>query len=194
MVIVPGGTEAACLAPRPLRALPGIGLATDQRVAAAGRAVIGDLAALDDTQIEALLPSSHGIELRDRARGIDPCPVDPSATQAVSIGHKRTFPHDVDDPHLLADHVERLASLVTERLLRDGRGAGTVTVKLCYPDFSIHSRAASAQLAIDDKVEITRLAQMALTRALAGRPPPVRRIGVSVTRLVSGAQLPLPPT
>ena len=36
--------------------------------------------------------------------------------------------------------------------------------------------------------------QQALDRALADRPPPVRLLGVSVSRLVPGAQLRLPPT
>ena len=44
-------------------------------------------------------------------------------------------------------------------------------------------------LATDDEAEIMRLALVALQRALADRPPPVRLLGVSVTRLVPGAQL-----
>ncbi|MBM3697413.1 MAG: hypothetical protein FJW78_02865, partial [Actinobacteria bacterium] len=119
--------------------------------------------------------------------------VDPSSSPAVTIGHERTFTDDIDDPEVLASHAERLAVRVTERLRRDGRGAGTVTVKLRYPDFQIQSRAASAEMATDDEAEIIRLAQVALGRALADRPPPVRLLGVSVTRLVPGAQLSLPP-
>ena len=69
-----------------------------------------------------------------------------------------------------------------------------VTVKLRYPDFTIQSRAASAEFATDDEDEIIRLATQALDRALADRPPPVRLLGVSVSRLVPGAQLRLPPT
>ena len=193
LVIVPAGQEARFLAPRPLRALPGIGPVTGERLARAGLSCIGDLADLDDQRLDELLPAGHGRELRDRARGIDPREVDPSRSPAVSIGHERTFPHDVDDPHVLADHAVRLASLVSERLRRDGRGAGTVTVKLRYPDFTIQSRAASAELATDDEDEIIRLATQALDRALADRPPPVRLLGVSVSRLVPGAQLRLPP-
>ena len=194
LVIVPAGQEAQFLAPRPLRALPGIGPVTGDRLSRAGLSSIGDLADLDDQRLDELLPSGHGRELRDRARGIDPREVDPSPGAAVSIGHERTFPHDVDDPHVLADHAVRLASLVAERLRRDGRGAGTVTVKLRYPDFTIQSRAASAEFATDDEDEIIRLATQALDRALADRPPPVRLLGVSVSRLVPGAQLRLPPT
>lgn len=193
LVVVPAGREAEFLAPRPLRALPGIGPVTGERLAAAGLATIGDLAALDDTALEAVLPSSHARELRDRARGIDPREVDPSSSPAVSIGHETTFAHDVDDPRVLADHAEQLASRVAERLRRDGRGAGTVTVKLRYPDFQVRSRAAAAELATDDEEEIIRLAQLALARALDDRPPPVRLLGVSVTRLAPGAQLTLPP-
>jgi hypothetical protein len=68
-----------------------------------------------------------------------------------------------------------------------------VTVKLRYPDFSIQSRAASAGFATDDPAEIARLAQVALARALADRPPPVRLLGVSVTRLSPVSQLVMRP-
>jgi len=193
LVVVPAGQEAAFLAPRALRALPGIGPVTEERLLKAGLTTIGDLAALDDARLDALLATGHGRELRERARGIDEREVDASSSAPVSIGHERTFPHDIDDPGVLADHAARLASLVTERLRRDGRGAGTVTVKLRYPDFSILSRAASAEMATDDEDEIIRLAGRALERALTDRPPPVRLLGVSVTRLVPGAQLRLPP-
>lgn len=193
LVVVPAGREAEFLAPRALRALPGIGPVTEERLLKAGLATIGDLAALDDARLYALLPTGHGRELRERARGIDEREVDASSNAPVSIGHERTFPHDIDDPGVLADHAARLALLVTERLRRDGRGAGTVTVKLRYPDFSIQSRAVSAEMATDDEDEIIRLAGRALERALTDRPPPVRLLGVSVTRLVPGAQLRLPP-
>lgn len=193
IVVVPAGQEAAFLAPRPLRALPGIGPVTEERLSRAGLLTVGDLAALDATSLAAVLPSSMGAELRDRARGIDHREVDPSASPAVSIGHERTFPADVSDPHELAAIAEGLAVLVAERLRRDGRGAGTVTVKLRYPDFTTQSRAAAAEFATDDEAEIIRLAQRALARALVDRPPPVRLLGVSVTRLVPGAQLRLPP-
>lgn len=193
LVVVPAGQEAAFLAPRPLRALPGIGPVTADRLARAGLATIGDLAALDDDGLAAALPSSMGPVLRDRARGIDHRDVDPSASPAVSIGHERTFPADVADPDELSGIAEHLAVLVADRLRRDGRGAGTVTVKLRYPDFTTQSRAVSAERATDDEAEIIRLAHRALARALADRPPPVRLLGVSVTRLVPGAQLSLPP-
>jgi DNA polymerase-4 len=64
-----------------------------------------------------------------------------------------------------------------------------VTVKLRYPDFRILSRAKSAGQPTGDPTEITRLAELALQRALRDRPPPIRLLGVSVSRLVEGEQL-----
>ena len=53
---------------------PGIGPRTEQRLAAAGLATVGDLAALDDDGLRALAPGRMGEDLRRRARGIDPRP------------------------------------------------------------------------------------------------------------------------
>ena len=48
VTVVAPGEEAAFLAPLPLRALPGIGPRTEERLRAAGLATVGDVAALDD--------------------------------------------------------------------------------------------------------------------------------------------------
>ena len=72
ITVVPPGTEARFLAPYPVRALPGVGPRAEERLAAAGIATIGALAALDDATLRALLPGTVGTVLRDRARGIDP--------------------------------------------------------------------------------------------------------------------------
>jgi nucleotidyltransferase/DNA polymerase involved in DNA repair len=71
VTVVAAGQEAAFLAPLPLRALPGIGPKADARLRAAAWPTIGDLAALPDDRLRLLLPGVVGVELRDRARGID---------------------------------------------------------------------------------------------------------------------------
>lgn len=79
------GDEATFLAPLPLRALPGIGPRTGERLGVAGVTTVGDLAALSDAVLATLMPGQVGAELRDRASGIDPRPVAAEPAERVSI-------------------------------------------------------------------------------------------------------------
>ena len=84
-----------------------------------------------------------------------------------------------------------LSRRAAERLAQDGRRARTVTVKVRYPDFSLRSRSASTAAGVERAEEIGDLAVQALARALADRPPPVRLLGISVSRLGVERQLEL---
>jgi DNA polymerase-4 len=191
VTVVAAGTEAAFLAALPLRALPGVGPKSDERLRGAGLATVGDLAALADEDLARLLPGVVGHELRDRARGIDPRPVVVEPAANVSIGYEETFDEDVASPELLRRETLRMSERVAERLAQDGRRARTVTVKVRYPDFQLRSRSASSAAGVELAGEIGQLAVQALQRALADRPPPVRLLGVSVSRLGVERQLEL---
>jgi DNA polymerase-4 len=191
VTVVAAGQEAAFLAPLPLRALPGIGPKADARLRARGLATIGDLADLPDDRLRLLLPGVVGVELRDRARGIDRRRVE-SAGPVESVGHEETFDADVHDPAVLADEAVRMAARVADRLGRTGRVGRTVTVKLRYPDFTPATRSQTTGASFGDAEEIGRLALLALERALADRPPPVRLLGVTVSKLSVVEQLRLP--
>ncbi len=191
ITVVPAGREAAFLAPLPLRRLPGVGPRAEERLASAGLRTIGDLAALDDEVLGALLPGAVGRELRERAAGIDRRIVEPPGP-GESISVEETFERDVAEPAHLRAETARMAEEVARRLVVDGRSARTVTVKLRYPDFRIATRAASAAMPFRDAATLRRLAEQALARALADRAPPVRLLGVGVSRLVVGEQLRLP--
>ena len=192
LVVVPAGREEEFLAPLPLRALPGIGPKAEQRLQVAGLATIGQLADLDDESLRLILPGAAGRDLRARARGVDPRPVVAESGPSVTIGNEETFDHDIADPALLSEHVDRLARGATERMRAEGLVARTVTVKLRYTDFRILSRSRSAAQPTGDADEVARLAELALQRALRDRPPPIRLLGVSLARLVEGEQLHLP--
>ena len=104
VTVVPPGEEAAFLAPLPLRALPGVGPRTEQRLRAAGLATVGDLAALDDDALGGLRSGRHGDDLRRRARGIDPRPVASIPAERISISSERTFARDVRERRGAGDH------------------------------------------------------------------------------------------
>jgi DNA polymerase-4 len=185
------GREAAFLAPFPIRLLPGVGPRAEERLGRVGIETIGRLAALDDTQLAGVLPGKVGRELRDRARGIDPRPLEVS-TERISISQEETFARDVADPGRLHDELRRMAGALAEHLRTRGQVARTVTTKVRYPDFAIRTRSSSLPVGIDDAERIGELACALLDRALLDRPGPLRLVGVGVSGLQEHVQLSLP--
>ncbi len=191
LTVVRPGREAAFLAPFPIRVLPGIGPRSAARLAAAEVETIGDLAAIADPELARILPGKVGRLLRDRARGIDPRPLEVS-TERISISNEETFARDVGDVERLHDELRRMAVRLAEHLRERRQTARTVTTKLRYPDFAIRTRSVSLEIGIDDGRRIGDLACGLLDRALLDRPGPLRLVGVGVSGLADHAQLPLP--
>jgi len=190
ITVVPAGREAAFLAPFSVRLLPGVGPRAEDRLGAAGIELVGQLAALSDGELARLLPGKIGRLLRDRARGIDPRPLE-EPVDTVSIGHEETFPQDVSDREQLHDELRRMALRVADRLRESGQVARTVTTKLRYPDFSIRSRSTTLPAGLADGERIGALACELLDRALADRPGALRLVGVSVSKIEDFEQLAL---
>ncbi len=190
LTVVPPGKEAAFLAPLDVRTLPGIGPRAEERLRAAGIETVGAFALLDDATLGALIGGKPGLMLRDRARGIDPRPLETSV-ERISIGHEETFERDVSDRETLYAELQRMAKRVAARLAVRGDAARTVTTKVRYQDFSIRSRSVTLAAGIDTADEIAGHACALLDRALTDRPGALRLVGVSVSSLEPFRQLPL---
>jgi DNA polymerase-4 len=190
LTVVPAGREAAFLAPFDVRRLPGVGPRAEERLRRGGAETIGALADLPDDALRRVLPGKVGQLLRDRARGIDPRPLE-LASEAVSVSAEETFPRDVAERERLQEELRRLSGHVAERLAAAGQTGRTVTTKVRYPDFSIRSRSTSLAVGIDDGERIWELACGLLDRALADRPGALRLVGVAVSGLEPHRQLAL---
>ena len=190
LVVVPSGREAAFLAPLAVRRLPGVGPKAEARLLPAGVTTIGALAALDDPTLRRLLPGKVGLLLRDRARGIDPRPLE-LAVDRVSVGVEETFERDIGDVEQLHAELRRMAVRVAGYLEQRGDCARTVTAKVRYPDFAIRTRSATLAAGVDDAETIGELACSLLDRALRDRPGPLRLVGVTVSNLEPFRQLAL---
>jgi DNA polymerase IV len=185
------GREAAFLAPFPIRLLPGVGPKAEERLNTVGITAIGELATLGDDDLARVLPGKVGRELRDRARGIDPRPLEVS-TERISISQEETFARDVSSLEQLHDELRRMSEKVAEYLRTRGQVARTVTTKVRYPDFAIRTRSTSLPVGVDDAARIGELACGLLDRALRDRPAPLRLVGVGVSGLEEHVQLSLP--
>jgi DNA polymerase IV len=188
ITVVPPGREAAFLAPFDVRVLPGVGPRAEARLRQAGIRRIGELAALDHDALTRLLPGKHGRLLHDRARGIDPRPLE-LASESVSIGHEETFERDVVDRERLYGELRRMALRIAERLDAGGQVARTVTTKLRYPDFATRSRSTTLPVGTADGERIGDVACALLDRALADREGALRLVGVTVSNLETSVQL-----
>ena len=125
LTVVRPGREAAFLAPFPIRVLPGIGPRAEARLTAAGIETIGALAALGDDELARLLPGKVGRLVRERARGIDPRPLEVS-TERISISSEETFERDVGDVERLHDELRRMAAGLAAHLREREQTARTV--------------------------------------------------------------------
>ena len=188
ITVVPPGREARFLAPFPVRLLPGVGPRSEQRLAAAGVTTIGQLAALDGTELRAVLPGSVGALLRDRARGIDPRDLELDV-ERVSVSTEETFARDISDRAVLHAELRRMATELSDHLQRSGTSARTVTTKLRYADFSIRSRSTTLRAPIDEADRIGELACRLLDRGLRDRPGALRLVGVGLSGLSDHRQL-----
>jgi DNA polymerase-4 len=188
ITVVPPGHEARFLAPRTVRALPGVGPKAEARLAAAGVTTVGQLAGLTDLQLRAVLPGSVGRMLRDRATGVDPRDLE-LETERISISTEETFERDISDRAILHTELRRMATELAVHLQRSGLSARTVTTKLRYADFSIRSRSTTMSAPIDEAELLGELACRLLDRGLRDRPGALRLVGVGVAGLSDHRQL-----
>ncbi len=184
ITIVPPGQEAAFLAPLPVRALWGVGPKTEARLHALGITTIGQLAAYPSRELIRQL-GKHGWDLSQRARGIDPRPVQSQRGQAKSISQETTFPRDVSDGRLLERTLAAQAADVARSLRKKHYLARTVKLKLRLSDFTTLTRQTTLAQPTDSERTILESAQQ-LFRNLWTPGQPVRLIGVGVSNLQQG--------
>jgi DNA polymerase IV len=187
-VVVPGGGEAAFLAPLPIRRLWGVGPQVQQALADYGVTTIGDLARLPDATLRRRF-GQHGAELALRARGIDPTPVQPLQAPK-SIGHEHTFSVDTVSHQRLEATLLDLAESVASRLRRHEMAAGAVQLKLRYEGFETLTRQMPLARQARESEPLYEAAVALLRRTLvAGRG--VRLIGLTAISLSDVQQLTL---
>ncbi len=192
VVAVAAQDELAFLHPLPVRALWGIGPATERRLRALGVATVGELAAVPPTALERHLGSALGRQLAGLARAEDDRPVLPGR-EAKSVGHEETFAGDVWDRDDLHRRLHRLVDASATALRTAGRTARTVTVKLRFGDFTQVVRSQTLEVPVDATPAVAAVAAALLDTVGVDRG--VRLLGVSLSGLADpgdGTQLALP--
>lgn len=168
----------------PVTRLWGVGEATRAALASMGLATIGDVARYPEAALIGRLGAVTGQHLAALARGEDARPV-VAEREAVTIGHRETFEHDLEDKGELAvillDQADRVASRLRAAELR----ARTVTLIIKYDDFRQITRRTTLDQATSDggvlaRTAIDLLSKVPIESRRGGR---VRLCGVSADNL-----------
>ena len=191
--VVPGG-ESTFLAPLDVRDIPGVGKVMEQKLHAIGIERVGDLARLDDRDLEERF-GKWGLALAGKSRGEDAGGWFDSDvgenSDAKSISHEHTYNEDTAEPDRLESTLMRLSEMVGRRLREAGYFARTVQLKLRYKDFTTITRAHSLDHATQLDTEIFEtVRRLFLDNWKKGAP--IRLLGVQTSNFEQpGGQLDL---
>lgn len=182
--------ERALLTGLPVRRLWGIGPVAEEKLHRLGITTIGQFALLTEAEAADVLGATIGPALHQLARGIDDRPVAERA-EAKQISAESTFARDLTTIEQLRAAIGPIGEHAHRRLLKDGRGARTVTVKLRKSDMSILTRSATLPYATTDAAALIGTARrLLLDPSDIG---PIRLAGLGFSGLTEVRQEPLFP-
>jgi DNA polymerase-4 len=197
VLLVRAGTEAATLAPLPVRKLPGIGPVAEARLHTLGSETLGQLLAAPEPTLRPIFGAyTAGIRLAARGEGTEEVgrerpafrEYDPRGAVSGTISNERTFAESTADSarEVLSGLAERVGSRARHR----GVVAGQVTLKLRYVDFHTITRGRTiAPTSVD--FELHRVV-LELYREARSRDLPIRLLGIQLAKLrLDAVQLPL---
>ena len=122
---------------------------------------LGQLAALSEPDAVATLGNAVGRELRLLAGGADDRPV-AERGEAKQVSAETTFDIDIIDLPALRAEVRRIATGAHARLVKAGRVARTVVIKLRHTDMSTVTRSETISAPTDDLAELAATAERLL--------------------------------
>src|SRR4051794_40960164 len=185
LTVIAPGAELETLAPMPIRKLPGVGPATQERLHRHGLHTVGEVAAVPPADLIDILGQAHGLAVHQHARGIDNRELEPDR-EAKSVSAETTFPIDLTDQRELLDHARRLTDRVISRLVKDGASGRTITLKIRSYDFSTITRSLTLDQPTDSAAKILGGARQLL--AAIDTSNGIRLLGVGVSGLSDYAQ------
>jgi DNA polymerase-4 len=178
LTVVAPGRVGDFLAPMSVRALPGVGPATEKVLARHGIARIVDLRSWDEERLSETF-GRYGRRLYRHALGLDDRPVRTHRSRK-SLGSERTFAEDLVTLDEMTAEIRRLADQVARNLARRELSFRTVSIKVRYEDFTTVSRARTLARRSEDGSTLGRIALDLLARTDAGKRR-VRLLGVSTS-------------
>jgi DNA polymerase-4 len=194
LLVVEPDRELAFLHPLPVERLWGVGRVTAAKLHSRGVATVGDVAALEERALVAMLGPGSGRHLHALAHNRDPRPV-VVGRRRRSIGSQRALGRGVRTPEELDATLVALIDRVARRLRGADRLCRTVVLRLRFGDFTRATRSRTVPWPTAETATL-----LATTRGLlAGAMPIIAQagitlVGVSLSSLTDSAavQLELP--
>jgi DNA polymerase-4 len=183
LLVVPPGGELAFLHPLPVERLWGVGRVTSTKLHARGIATVGQVAALEESVLVAMLGRASGRHLHALAHNRDPRRVE-GGRRRRSVGAQRALGRSPRSPAAIDAALVSLVDRVTRRMRDAGRVGRTVVIRLRFDDFSRATRSHTLPRATAHTQQILATAR----ELLAAASPMIERqgltlVGVAVTNL-----------
>ena len=177
------------LLPLPVGRIPGVGHVTESRMNAVGINTVGDLYALELSELENHF-GSYGLRLYQLARGMDDNPVVPNRA-SKSISAEDTFPEDI--PLMDTEpQIRRLAEKVWKASRGNARAARTVVLKLKTKEFMNLTRSLTPPVPPASCEELMSIALALRERVDMGKSQLFRLVGVGLSNF-QAVDEPTPP-
>lgn len=181
MTVVRPGTEAAFLAPLPVRSLSGIGGATEKSLLAMNIRTLGDLARQDPRMMERFF-GVGGPRMVERAAGRERSVVRAASEHEdpKSVSNERTFARDLTTRAELEAAIGHVSEKVGARLRAKGLKGTQVTLKLKFDALHTHTAQRHLRRATNNEHVFAPIARELLD-GLWREGTPVRLVGVGLS-------------
>ncbi len=179
--LIPPGDEQVFIESMPLEKLPGIGPRALKRLTDLNLRSIGDLRCLTRDSLMAMF-GLPGHAIYERCRGRETRPLIPAEIPRT-ISRRTSFSCPETDPETITGILRYLTERAGQALRALHLRCRTVTVQLEYPDNRNDAASTRLRDGSSDDEELFEATVSAKDRA-HGRRVAVRRIGVTVSRLV----------
>ena len=183
--VVRPGEELEFIGPLPVRAIPGVGPVTENRLLTLGLATVEDLRSASARELVRELGEASGRALSELAWARDVREVE-AEREAKSISTEDTFATDIIDRSQLLSILRRDATQVAARMTASGVFARTVTIKVRLADFTTITKARSLGGATDS-VDVMSAVASELLEEVDVRDG-VRLLGIGATNFTTAAQ------
>jgi len=165
-----------------IRAIPGIGNKTEEKLKQMKLETIKDLKKLDIFSLSKEFGRKHGTYIFNASRGIDNEPVK-EREASIQYSKLSTLKKDSNDFDFLADNLKQLCNELHEVIKKNNRMFKSVGIQFIQTDLTNKTKSKMLKNPTSSLEELQKNAEMLLKEALEEQKFTVRRLGVKVSDL-----------